>query len=419
MPSPLPRLASLLSTPRRRIAAGALLLTVATALGLALNVWHGFLDLLVYRLGARTWLDGGDLYGPMPAIGDIALPFTYPPLAAIAFAPLAMMSEWVAGAVMFALTLSAIGLTLWLVLARIRPGLDAGTRLAIVLAGVTFAEFLEPVRQTLGFGQVNALLMAAVATDLLAKNPRWPRGLLIGIAVSIKLTPAGFLLFFLLRRDWRGLITALLSTVAAVGVGWLVMPDDSRQYWFHTLKETGRIGAPYFAGNQSLKGFAFRLGLGDSASTALWLGLSVIAVGLAAVWMYRLLADGAVATAVMVNAAAVLLVSPVSWSHHWVWVAPALLIAGAAIAGGRRGRPFVWAFATAVVLFYVGPQWLLPSRHDLELTWTWWQQIIGSSYVLFAFGSLAIGAYRARRHNDRPDVTVGTNDPAGAGISDT
>lgn len=419
MPSPLPRLASLLSTPRRRIVAAALFLVVATALGLGLNLWHGFIDLMVYRLGARTWLDGGELYGPMPPIGDIALPFTYPPLAAIAFSPLAMMSEWIAGAVMFALTLSAIGLTLWLVLARIRPSLDPGTRLAIVLAGVAFAEYLEPVRQTLGFGQVNALLMAAVATDLLVKNPRWPRGLLIGIAVSIKLTPAGFLLFFLLRRDWRGLVTALASTVASIGVGWLVMPDDSRQYWFHTLKETGRIGAPYFAGNQSLKGFVFRLGLADGASTALWLALSVIAVVLAAAWMYRLLARDAVATAVMVNAAAILLVSPVSWSHHWVWVAPALLIAGSAIVDGRRGRGFVAAFVVAVLLFYVGPQWVLPSRHDRELSWAWWQQILGSSYVLFTVGVLAAGTYRARRHTDDAEVTVGTNGPVGAGISDT
>ncbi|BDH57699.1 hypothetical protein MTP03_26380 [Tsukamurella sp. PLM1] len=122
MPSPLPPPPTLLSTPRRRVVAGAALLVAATVLGLALNVWHGFLDLEVYRLGARTWLDGGDLYGKLPPIGDIALPFTYPPLAAIAFVPFAVMSSWAAGAVMFALTLGAIGLTLWLVLAHVRPG---------------------------------------------------------------------------------------------------------------------------------------------------------------------------------------------------------------------------------------------------------------------------------------------------------
>lgn len=190
-----------------------------------------------------------------------------------------------------------------------------------MLAGVAAAEYLEPVRQNLGFGQVNALLMAAIAVDVLVRHPRWPRGALIGIAISIKLTPAAFLLLFLLRRDWRALATSVAAAAASVGVAWLIMPADSAQYWFHTLKETSRIGPPYFAGNQSLKGFAFRLGLGDGASTAVWLALSVVAVVLAAVWMRRLLADGAVPAALLVNAAAVLLVSPVSWSHHWVWAA--------------------------------------------------------------------------------------------------
>ncbi|WP_244881009.1 glycosyltransferase 87 family protein [Tsukamurella pseudospumae] len=418
MPSPMHHLSSAISTPRRRVAAAAALLVAATVIGLLLNTWHGFLDLLVYRLGARTWLDGGALYGQLPPIGDIALPFTYPPLAAIAFAPLAMLPEGAAGAVMFALSLGAIGLTLWLVLARVRPSMDRGTRLAIVLAGTALAEYLEPVRQTLGFGQVNALLMAAIAADVLARNPRWPRGLLIGIAISIKLTPAGFLLLFLLHRDWRALATSIAGAAGSVALAWAVMPDESRQYWFHTLKETSRIGPPYFAGNQSIKGMVFRLGFDKGISTALWLALSLVAVALAAVWMRRLLADGALPVALMVNAAAVLLISPVSWSHHWVWVAPALLLGVLAIADGARGAAFRRTVAFATVLFYIGPHWLLPSRSDRELAWAWWQQIIGSSYVLFTVAVLAAGAWSVRRHTDDTQVTVSTNAPRGAGISD-
>ncbi|BDH57700.1 hypothetical protein MTP03_26390 [Tsukamurella sp. PLM1] len=287
-----------------------------------------------------------------------------------------------------------------------------------MLAGVAAAEYLEPVRQNLGFGQVNALLMAAIAVDVLVRHPRWPRGALIGIAISIKLTPAAFLLLFLLRRDWRALATSVAAAAASVGVAWLIMPADSAQYWFHTLKETSRIGPPYFAGNQSLKGFAFRLGLGDGASTAVWLALSVVAVVLAAVWMRRLLADGAVPAALLVNAAAVLLVSPVSWSHHWVWAAPALLLAVVALSDGTPSRTFGRTVAFGAALFFVGPHWLLPSRDDRELAWAWWQQIIGSGYVLFTAAVLVAGVVGVRRHRRASVVTVGTKGPLGAGISD-
>lgn len=383
------------ASPNLLLIAAALLLAACTTAGLLFGVWHGYLDLMVYRLGARTWLDGGELYGPLPPIGDIYLPFTYPPLAAVVFAPFALLPAGGAAALMFVLTLAAIGLTLWLVLARLRPQTDPRIRLAIVLAALAAAEYLEPVRETLSFGQVNALLMAAVAYDVLNRHDRWPRGLLIGIAISIKLTPAGFLLLFLLRRDWRALATTLLAAAASVGLAWLITPRDSAEYWLHTLAETGRIGAPYFAGNQSLKGLVFRMGFGESASTVLWLALSVVAVILAAVWMRRLLGDGDLVTALLVNAAAILLVSPISWTHHWVWVVPALLVAFCAIADGRRSPLFAGTVAFAVVLFYVGPHWLLPSRNDLELDWSWWQQVVGGLYPIFTFTVLLAGACSA------------------------
>ncbi|MFT3661347.1 MAG: glycosyltransferase 87 family protein [Gordonia sp. (in: high G+C Gram-positive bacteria)] len=381
--------------PGYLVAGAAALLALTTVIGLWLGVWHGYLDLMVYRLGAQTWLDGDDLYGRLPPIGDIRLPFTYPPLAAIAFAPLALMSPGAASALMFLLSLAAIGLTCWLVLARVAPRTDTGTRLATVLTVLAFAEYCEPVRETLSFGQVNAILMAAVAFDVLNRVPRWPRGILIGIAISIKLTPAGFLLFFLLRRDRRALVTTVAAALASIGAAWWIAPGDSREYWFSTLAETGRIGAPYFAGNQSLKGLVFRLGLAESTSTILWLGLSALAVVLAAVWMRRLLADDDPVTALLVNAGVILLISPVSWTHHWVWVVPAVLVALAAIVRGRRDLRFVGVVAFVTILFYVGPHWLMPSRKDRELAWSWWQWIVGDLYALVTVTILIVGAWSA------------------------
>ncbi|MBF6099649.1 DUF2029 domain-containing protein [Nocardia cyriacigeorgica] len=358
--------------------------------------WDGYIDLQVYRNGARVWLDDGDLYGPMPEVFGIGLPFTYPPLAALFFAPLALMPLGLAEIVVLATSVLSLGITLWLVLSRIRPELDRMTVLAAVIAAVAVAGFFEPVRQTYSFGQINLVLMAAVALDCLVRKPFWPRGMLIGIAVSVKLIPAGYLLYFLLRKDWKAAGTLIASAIGAVGLGFLVFPSDSVEYWFHTLADTGRIGPPYYAGNQSLKGLAFRLGVSDSLATVIWISLSLVAIGLAALWMRRLIEAGASVAALMVNAAAILLVSPVSWSHHWVWVAPALLVTADAIARGRRNPLLIGAVTAMTVMFLIGPHWLLPHEADRELDWSWWQQMLGSGYVIttFAVFVVAVLTYR-------------------------
>lgn len=393
-------------TPRQRrlLLAAVALFALSALISCLTHWWDHYIDLQVYRNGARVWLDGGELYGPMPAIGDIALPFTYPPLAALFFAPLAVMPLGLAEIVVLVTSIGSLGITLWLVLARLRPELDRVSVLTAVIAAVALAQMLEPVRQTFGFGQINLVLMAAVALDCLTRKPFWPRGMLIGIAVSIKLIPAGYLLFFLLRRDWKAAGTLVASAIGAVGVGFLFFPRDSVQYWFETLADTGRIGPPYFAGNQSLKGLAFRLGVPDAAATVLWIGLAAVAVALAALWMHRLLAAGAIVPALLVNAAALLLISPVSWSHHWVWIAPALLVLADLIARGNRSRPMLLGTGAFALLFLIGPQWLLPHAKDRELDWTWWQQILGSSYVLVTFGVLIAAVLAGRSVADQAGV---------------
>ncbi len=390
------------------------LFAVSAIICMATGLWRGYIDLQVYRNGANIWLDGGDLYGPMPKVGGLGLPFTYPPLAALLFTPLAVLPLLLAEWLVLALSIASLALTVWLVLRRLRPRLDRTTGLCLVVGAVALLGLSEPIRQTYNFGQINLFLMTAIALDTLVRKPFWPRGVLIGIAVAIKLTPGGFLLYFLVRRDWRSALTMTLSALGAIAVGFVLFPHESTRYWFHTMLDTGRIGPPYFAGNQSLKGFAFRLGLNTSDATILWLATSLVAVVLAAVLMKRLFDDAAAArrrespdapapasaaatvAALTVNATAVLLVSPVSWSHHWVWVAPAALVAADAIDRGRRGRPYLIATAAIAVMFLVGPQWLLPHGGDHEQHWALWEQLIGSSYVLVTFAVLvvAVVAYR-------------------------
>ncbi|WP_332839042.1 glycosyltransferase 87 family protein [Nocardia bovistercoris] len=380
----------------RLLSAAVGLFGISVLVAFLVHWWGGYLDLQVYRNGARVWLDGGELYGPMPPVGGIGLPFTYPPPAALFFVPLAVLPLVLAEIVVVLTNVACLSIVLWLVLTRLRPELDRFATLTALIAIVGCANFLEPVRATFGFGQINLVLMAAIALDCLARKPFWPRGMLIGIAVSVKLTPAGFLLYFLLRRDWKAAGTLVVSAIAAIGLGFLLFPGDSVEYWFNTVADTGRIGPPYYAGNQSLKGMAFRLGVPDTAATVIWIALSLVVLALAAVWMHRLITAGATVAPLLVNAAAILLVSPVSWSHHWVWVAPALLVVADGIVRGARQRWYLITVGALTALLLAGPHFLLPHSNDRELDWAWWQQILGSSYVLAALGVFiaAIALYR-------------------------
>ena len=376
---------------RRR---SALLVTVnlAAAAIYFVRVGHGIglggyrIDLDVYRTGASVLLHGGDLYGRLPRLGDgHELPFTYPPFAALSFVPLAMVGYSAANWLLTTCTIACVAASLWRFAAS-TPG-AAGARMRRLLPwALPAALMLEPVRSTLTYGQINALLMALVSFDCLTPAPRWPRGIGVGIAAALKLTPGVFVLFFLLRRDLRSAARAGASFAACAAVGFALAPHDSLRYWTQIVYQPGRAGAVGYAANQSVLGALARLGLTGSARTGLWLALCLLVVALAVTGMRAALRTGQIPRALLLNAAAGLLISPISWSHHWVWVAPALLTYLATTTPNRRPPPA--AAILALLIFAVAPHWLLPAGAGRELHWAWWQQAVGDSYTLTGLAAL-------------------------------
>jgi alpha-1,2-mannosyltransferase len=350
------------------------------------------IDLDVYRIGGQVWLRGGSLYSHLPATrAGLRLPFTYPPIAAVLLVPLALLPMAAAGAVLTLITIAALAGVLRLVLVRL-AGSHAGTvrTLGWLLPA---ALFLEPVRSTLAFGQVNVLLMALVVADCLAASPRWPRGALVGLAAAVKLTPAAFVLFFLLRRDYRAAGTAGLSFGLATAAGFALDWRDSVRYWTEVVFQASRVGHLCYAANQSLLGVLARAGLSpqSAAGTAAWIALSAVAVALAAWGMRRALAARQDVLALGLNALAALLISPISWSHHWVWCAP--LLVTLAVTGTRQRAPqALTAAACGLLVFASSPQWWFPRGANRELRWGPWEQVLGSSYVVFAVAVLALAA---------------------------
>jgi alpha-1,2-mannosyltransferase len=244
---------------------------------------------------------------------------------------------------------------------------------------VPFCFVLEPVSETFKFGQINLILMAMVAADCLVVRTRWPRGVLIGLAAAIKLTPAAFVLFFLLRRDRRAAVVAGVTALLASGVGALVAPAQSLRYWGGGLAgASGVSGSPFFT-NQTFQAVFTRAGITGVERTAGWLMLSAILLVLATPAIRRAPAP----LALVVTGGVALLVSPTSWSHHWVWVAPALLVA---VVSAWRARSVGWAAVSGViaVTFVVAAHQYLPHDDQRELAWSVLQQIIGASYVIVA-----------------------------------
>jgi alpha-1,2-mannosyltransferase len=382
---------------RRR---SALLVTVnlAAAAIYLVRLGHGIglggyrLDLDVYRAGARMLLHGGDLYGRLPRLGDgHELSFTYPPFAALSFIPLGILGYSTANWLLTAATIVSVAASLRCFAAS--AGAETGARMRRLLPwALPAALLLEPVRSTLTYGQINALIMALVAFDCLTRTPRWPRGVLVGVAAALKLTPAVFLLFFLLRRDLRSAARAGLSFAACTSAGFAMAPHDSLRYWTQIAYQPARIGGMSYASNQSVLGTLARLGLSNPARAWLWLALSLVVAALAVIGMRGALKADQVTSALSLNAAAGLLISPISWSHHWVWAAPALLTCLSTTSPNRRR---LLAFAVpALLTFAIGPHWLLPSGGSRELHWAWWQQVVGDSYVLIGLAVLAQAAIK-------------------------
>lgn len=357
------------------------------------------IDIDIYQMGARAWLDGRPLYGGgvlfHTPIG-LNLPFTYPPLAAVLFSPFAWLQMPAASVAITVLTLVLLiastaivltGLDAWPT-SRLVPAPARLRRLwlaVLIVAPATI--WLEPISSNFAFGQINVVLMTLVIFDCFPRRTPWPRGLMLGLGIALKLTPAVFLLYFLLRRDGRAALTALASFAVATLLGFVLAWRDSWEYWTHTLHHTDRIGAAALNTDQNIAGALARLTIGDDERFALWVAGSLLVLA-ATIWaMRRVLRAGEPTLAVICVALFGLVVSPVSWSHHWVWMLPAVLVIG--LLGWRRRNVALAMLSLAgVVLMRWTPIDLLPQHR--ETTAVWWRQLAGMSYVWWALAVIVV-----------------------------
>jgi alpha-1,2-mannosyltransferase len=373
------------------------------------NLWY-MIDLGVYRWGAQQAYAGHSIYADK-YIGW--LPFTYPPIAAVLFMPLTELKYKDLRLLSQMASMAALLATVWITLGAAGRRAVA-QRLALTFAVGAVALWLEPVQQTLRLGQVNLLLLALVMFDLCRPDTARTKGFGVGIAAGIKLTPAIFVLYLLATRRTRAANVAIGTFVGTVALGFLVLPSDSWSFWAEgTFADAERIGAVGYVGNQSLHGGLARVLGSAEAADPWWLVLSLVAGATGLYVAARLSEQGREVHAVLLCALTGLLVSPISWSHHWVWAAPALaLMVDRAIRTRTRAA---WAACAGLVgvagawFFHLKPGarflpngliWLAPLTPNPSATGTFAQDVLAQLYVLSGlavFGWSLVEAVRLRR----------------------
>lgn len=358
------------------------------------------IDVLVYRAEGWTVRTGGDLYAMRAT--HRGLPATYPPFAALLFTALTLPGTT---ALRVLTELTNLGLLLALTHLSVRL-VDGRPRAAVTLTAAALCVWCEPVWQTLRNGQVNLLVAVLVLWDLTRPaGHRWA-GLGTGLATGIKLTPALFVVHLaatgLARRAEGGpwLRRAAVATAAFGGtaaLAALALPHDSRRFWTDAVFAAERVGHAEDTANQSLRGVLARLlHTGDPGPWWAVAAAAVTALGLAvAVRTLRAGPRGA-AWGALSCAATALLVSPVSWSHHWVWCVPAgLLLAREA---AERRSPAWWAgTAVAAALFCSYVLWRVPHSVEgrPELHQSGGQMLLDAGYPAAGAAFLALAALRA------------------------
>ncbi|MDR1852575.1 MAG: glycosyltransferase 87 family protein [Propionibacteriaceae bacterium] len=295
-------------------------------------------DLYVY------WQVGGMVASGSDVQGTI-LPWIYPPFAALLAAPLSIVPFWLLA------VLWTWGSVLALAYILKAVGLDGWTLAIATLAAVVA---VEPVRETLGYGQLGIFIVALVLAGV-GRSQRSSGGVLIGLTSAVKLTPALFAVtdFFSARTrgQWGGVggtsvsahrvraYAALCAFLGATALGHILLPQMSTDYWVGLAGgDSGYNQQIYYYTNQSLQGALARI-VGQPPAWGLVLSVVLIVFG---VWVsVRVYRSGQPLLAVCLTGLTTLLGSPISWSHHWIWVVPLAVVLwrGEAAALRRSSSP--------------------------------------------------------------------------------
>jgi alpha-1,2-mannosyltransferase len=389
-----------------RLAAAApvlLAMSVGARLVLTYLIPHGanFVDLHVYVGGAEMLNHPGTLYDYVYAdqTPDFPLPFTYPPFAAVVFYPLHYIPfgilTFVWQVVIIASLYGVVRIS-----QRLLPG-EGDRRIAMLWTAI--AIWLEPIRSNFDYGQINVMLVLAVLYAVYSTR-WWLSGLLVGLAAGVKLTPAVSGLYFVGARRWGAAVFSGVVFFGTIAVSALVVGDQTRYYFTELLGDASRVGPIGTSFNQSWRGGISRI-LGHDAGYAplVLAGIAITAVLAVLAWRAIGGASDRLGAVVIVQMFGLLL-SPISWTHHWVWLIPLMIWLLHGPLRERLGaRVLGWGWMALTV---VGVPWLLSFAQPTiwVIPRPWYLAWAGLIYIVATLATLAwIATTGSRRSRLSPE----------------
>lgn len=401
---------------------GIWLFVLNLVLASAMTAYYRFtdnagLDFGVYRTGAGNWIAGKSLYIDF----GYPMPFSYPPFAAILFTPLAWFPETLSFWLFTAVSFGSAGLVSFLFAKKL--GLTSASSQVVALITCLFCWVLSPIFGNLVLGQINLILMGLITlgwwlsnTETPSRGKIWLAGICLGLAISIKIIPAGFCLLWLLTRKFKPLLIAGLTFVATTAVSFLIAGKEVFWYYTKVLFDVERPGFPSYIDNQSLRATLLRLGLGSPTDklsalqpgTFVWLG-TVLLLLLLVSWL--ILRIHQPAYQLLCCAGLVLLICPVSWTFHWCWLLGAVTIMVIEFCAGSSGRKlihlvgFVFLLLIVFTLPLVGvTDWLTAVTGQLSAGFGWagfglkfFSALLGNSYLISCVAGIFWLAAKAHR----------------------
>jgi alpha-1,2-mannosyltransferase len=220
---------------------------------------------------------------------------------------------------------------------------------------------------------------------------------LVGLATGVKLTPAASGLYFVGARRWAAVACSAVVFFGTVGVSWLIIGDETRYYFTELLGDASRVGPIGTSFNQSWRGGISRiLGYDAGYGPLVLAGIAVTAV--LAVLAWRAIGGAADRLgAIVVVQLFGLLLSPISWTHHWVWLIPLMIWLLHGPLRERLGaRVLGWGW---LALTLIGVPWLLSFAQPTiwVISRPWYLAWAGLIYIVATLATLAWIASTGRR----------------------
>jgi alpha-1,2-mannosyltransferase len=396
------------------VLSGVLLLVAFAGYSVWAGVWTStgvyLEDFKSYVATGRAVRAGAPLYEPgvshLPTIGGT---FKYTPFAAGVFVPLTLVPKLLLPMLALLVNLFSLLLVVWVSLGGQGYARDHG-RVAATAALTALALPLQPVLMNFTAGQVNLILLLLVLADLTGRD-RWWTGVGVGLAAGIKLIPGIFVVYLLVTRRFRAAAVAVGAFVLTALAGFIALPGDSRAFWAANLADPSRITGDSDAmspENQSIRGALARLlGIADVPGPV-WIPVAAV-VALAALWIaVRAHRQNRELLAVSVIGTAMVLVTPWTWTHYWVWFIPFFVMAAC---GAFRSRTW-WPAAILTAAYLLTFPWKVGSgRNDVPLVGLvilpenyppLAQAVAHTLYVALALALLVLSATRPAWLNPNP-----------------